>query len=355
MTKPIRFGIWGTGFIAQQLAADIPLVPGATLHAVASRDAARAKAFAATYKALKSYEGLAAMLADPDLDAVYLASPNHRHAPDSLQCIAAGKAVLCEKPFAVTAAEAQTVVDAARARRVFCMEAMWTRFFPAIAETKRLIASGELGRIALLQGTFASAAPPSSSRFAPLDQGGGALLDLGVYLVSLSQHLLGEPAKVRAHATLAPGGADATSTVHLAWPDGTLATFSSSLRVNGANEFLIAGDRATLHLPDPFYSPHRLELTPQDPPREGPSTSTRFPKPRPAAVRKLRRQLTPILALLRPPTTRTFHFPGNGYQFQLAEVVHCLNHGQTESSIMPLEDTLAVMRTLDKIRSSFTS
>ena len=286
------------------------------------------------------------------IDVVYIASPNRTHAADCLLCIAAGKAVLCEKPFAVTEAEARGVFEAARRHNVFCMEAMWTRFFPAVLELKRLIASGELGRIGLIHGNFGFVADPSGSRFLPPEQGGGALLDVGVYLVSLAHFLLGEPSEANGQAIFAASGADATSTFQLAWPDGALATFSASLRINGPNEMLILGDRGRVRLPDPFYRPRQLEITLDPasslaPPMAAPQPH--FTRPRPVSVRPLRRQVSSLLAHLQQRRTRNFRFSGNGYQFQLSEVVRCLNQGRKESPLMPFEDTVTVMRTMDRI------
>ena len=135
----IRWGIWGTGVIAHQVASDFRLVSGAVLHAVASRTVERAGQFASRHGIARSYGGLEPLLSDAEVDVVYVATPNYRHAEDCLACIQAGKAVLCEKPFALNLAEARQIVDAAQQRKVFCMEAMWMRFIPAVMEAKRLI------------------------------------------------------------------------------------------------------------------------------------------------------------------------------------------------------------------------
>lgn len=359
MEELIRFGVWGTGTISQQLAADIPLAEGAVLHAVASRTLDRARAFALAYKAPKAYQGLDALLADDEVDVVYIASPNHLHASDSIQCIEAGKAVLCEKPFAVSEAEARRITEAARAHNVFCMEAMWTRFIPAIRETKRLVDTGALGKVSLLQGNFMIAlADESGSRFAAPESGGGALLDLGVYLISLAHYLLGEPESAQGLATLAASGADITSTIQLGWKTGALADLSVSLKLHGTDDARIIGDRGQLRIAEPFYRPHRLELK-RYAAVEAAQPATihsheNIARPRPPAAMLLRRRLSPALAYLRRGKTHHAMFSGNGYQYQLSEVVRCLRAGLTESSIMSLADSLSVMRTMDTVRSSWT-
>ena len=143
MNRTIRFGFWGTGSIACNVAQDFALVPGADLRAVASRNRDNAQVFATRFGAPTVHVNLDGLLRDPDIDVVYIATPHHCHLDDSLRCIAAGKAVLCEKPFTLNAAQAERVVAAARANNVFVMEAMWMRFVPAIVEAKRRVQSGE--------------------------------------------------------------------------------------------------------------------------------------------------------------------------------------------------------------------
>jgi predicted dehydrogenase len=358
MEKVIRFGIWGTGAIAQQLAADFGLAHGAGLYAVGSRTLERAREFASLYGATKAYAGLDAMLADEAVDVVYIASPNHQHAADCLRCIEAGKAVLCEKPFAVDEHEATSIVRAARAQKVFCMEAMWTRFIPAIVETKRLIEAGEIGNIGLLQGNFATVMPNhSDSRFESPERGGGALLDLGVYLISLAQYLLGEPDKVAGMAVRLPNGMDLTSTIQLGWRSGAVAAFASSLSLDGTNDAVIFGAKGRVRLVEPFYRPHRLEIR-----RHHATDIDRVPgalgrsigrSRRPPTAMLIRRALSPAVSYLKRGSVRRFLFPGNGYQFQLLEVVRCLREGQLESTRMPLDDSLAVLRTMDAVRKQW--
>jgi predicted dehydrogenase len=357
----IRWGIWGTGAIAHQVASDFKLAEGALQHAVASRTADRATRFASAHGAAKSYEGLPALLSDASLDAIYIATPNHRHADDSLACIYAGKAVLCEKPFALNAAQAQRVVDAARKRNVFCMEAMWTRFIPAVIEARRLVKSGAMGPVRLIQGNFAHRMSAGSESRFDHEMGGGALLDLGVYLVSLSYYLLGAPLSVRGSAFLGATGVDEQSGYQLVWESGALADLATSLRTLGSNEFTIFGDTGSIRLSEPFYRAHQLVIGSNPLPQPAsPLQERSSPKKIGKAVARvvpgakaLRRRLSPVLALMNRRDTRSFPFPGNGYQFEIMEVNRCIEQRRTESEIMPLDETVAIMQTMDELRSQF--
>lgn len=354
----IRWGLWGSGRQAHDLALDFRHVPGAVLHAVASRSAERAQAFAARHGTVRSHAGLAALLADPEVDVVVIASPNDCHADDCLAAIAAGKAVLCEKPFALDAAQAARVVAAARERGVFCMEAMWTRFVPAVAEARRLVAEGRLGRIERIEGDFAYAArpDPADARFGP---GGGALLDRGVYLVSLAQQLLGVPTTVQGQARLGPGGVDLHSSYQLGFAGGASAQLWASLTATGRNEFTITGERGQLRLHAPFYRAHRWSLRVDaapgariaDTPLAAPGLKQRLRDA--PLVKALRRHADPLRELRMAFASRRQVFPGNGYQFELQEVTRCLQAGARESAIMPLADTLAVLHTLDRLRAGW--
>jgi predicted dehydrogenase len=358
--KTIRWGIWGAGAIAHQVASDFPLADGAVIHGVASRRGERAKGFAARHGVARSYEGLAALLKDAEVDAVYIATPNQCHAADSIACLEAGKGVLCEKPFALNAKQAQEVVDAARRRGVFCMEGMWTRFIPALQEAKRSIDAGAIGKVRLVQGNFAHAAPVGpGSRFFDIEAGGGALLDLGVYLVSLTQWLLGVPETVRGTATVGATGVDEQSAYQLGFTSGALAELAASLHVHGSNEVTIYGETGSLRLCEPFYRAHRMEMKAYARPVASAREDLGAP---PTGLRKvlggpgmkgLRRRLSGLEALARGGQVKAFPFAGNGYRFELMEASRCVREGLLESKVMPLEDSLAVMRTMDALRAQW--
>ena len=356
--RQVGWGIWGTGAIAHDVAADFPFVAGAQLRAVASRTLANAQRFALRHRVFNSYEGLASLLADPEVEVVYIATPHTRHAEDSLACIKAGKAVLCEKPFTVNAAQAETVARAARERGVFCMEAMWTRFIPAVQAAREHIRSGHMGALHLIQGNFAyPAAYEPRDRLFDLALAGGALLDRGVYLISICEYLMGAPLSVHGSAALGRSGVDESSAYQLTHKDGSLACLSASLRVQGSNDFQVFGERGSFRLVEPFYRSHRLELgsvqaraadaQAQALQRLGSGMKERLRGS--AALKGLRRR-GHWLQQLKPTAGRTLAFPGNGYQFEIAEVTRCLQQGLLESSIMPLDESINVMKTMDTLR-----
>jgi predicted dehydrogenase len=354
----VGWGIWGTGAIAREVASDFPMVPGARLQAVASRTLAHAQQFALRHGVPRSSAGLDSLLSDPSVDVIYIATPHTRHAQDALACIQAGKAVLCEKPFTVNAAQAERVVDAARERGVFCMEAMWTRFIPAVVSARDRVRGGSLGAVRLIQGNFAYPAVfDPNGRLFDRALAGGALLDRGVYLVSMCQHLLGSPLSVHGSALLGTSGVDEQSAYHLTHQDGSLANLSASIRVQGSNDFQIFGERGSLRLVEPFYRAHRLELSVARAPASAPHASTaqgfatRIKQGlRGSATLKGLRRRGHWLEHLRPKAGISLPFPGNGYQFEIAEVTRCLQHGLLESPTMPLGESINVMRTMDTLR-----
>lgn len=363
MDKAVRWGIWGTGAIAHSVVSDFRLADGATVQAVASRSGERAREFAARHGVTRSYEGLEALLGDAEVDVVYVATPNHCHFEDCLAAIRAGKGVMCEKPFALNLRQAQAMVDEARRRAVFCMEGMWTRFIPAVVEAKRTIDSGAIGAIRLVQGNFAYPAASAGSRLLQLEYGGGALLDRGVYLISLAQWLMGRPERVCGSARLGASGVDEQSAYLLTYAGGAVAEFAASLEVRGSNEVVIYGEWGSLRLCEPFYRAHRIEMQAYErPPAGGPEGR----RGSPTGLRKLlgavrdapglksvRRRLDPVLNLARRGRSRSFPFAGNGYQFELMEASRCVREGHTESAAMPMEDSLEVMRTMDALRAEW--
>src|SRR3712207_2277624 len=206
----IRWGVVGPGRIAQSVMGDFAHVPGARPVAVASRSIDRARAFAEQHGLERAHGSYADIVADPDVDVLYLATPHPQHHAVALAAIEAGKALLVEKAFTATLAGAQEVVDAARANGVFVMEAMWTRFQPAVVRLRELVAEGAIGEVRSVQadlGVWRTYDP--ADRLFDLALGGGALLDLGVYVVSFAQMLLGTPDRVVAHGSRFDTGADA--------------------------------------------------------------------------------------------------------------------------------------------------
>jgi len=311
----VRWGFAGPGRIAGAVALDLPLVPGARLAAVGSRSRARAEAFAAEHGAERAHGSYRALIDDPDVDVVYIATPHPQHQAIALAAIAAGKHVLVEKAFTATLAGTQEVVDAARVAGVFAMEAMWTRFFPTIARVRELIADGAIGEVRSLQADLGIAAPqdPTNRFFAP-ELGGGGLLDLGVYVANLAHLLLGPPTEVIARGTLTETGVDAEVALLLVHSGGATSTLTCSIRSPSVGRARIDGTGGSIELKPRFHHPHGFTLR-----RLG------------AAPERV--DLPPV---------------GIGYSHELVEVTDAVRQGRTESEIMPLSATLEVMAVLEE-------
>jgi predicted dehydrogenase len=311
----VRWGIVGPGRIASQVIKDFRYVDGADALAVASRSTERAEAFAAEHGLGRAYGSYAEIMADEDIDAVYIATPHPQHHAIALAAIVAGKAALVEKTFTATAAGAEDIIATARQRQVFVMEAMWTRFQPAIVAARALIDDGAIGEVRQLQADLGVDRPynPADRLFDPA-QGGGAMLDLGVYVVSFAQYFLGTPDRVEVNGSLTPTGVDAEAGVLLGYDDGRAATLLMSLKHHTPGAARIHGTKGWIEVPPRFHHPHRIVLC-----RKGQEPET----------------------LDRPPL-------GTGYSHELIEVTECVRAGQAESVIMPLQDTLAVQRILNE-------
>lgn len=316
--RPIRWGILGTGKVARAFANALRLAPGARLAAVASRDAGAAEAFGREFGAARWHGFYRALAEDEQVDVVYIATPHPLHAENALMCLQAGRHVLCEKPFTMNRLEAAEVVALARSKQLFLMEAMWTRFLPAALEARRIIASGELGRVHQIQADFgfvASVGP--QHRLLNRELGGGALLDIGVYPLSLAAFFLGPVESVRALAEIGPSGVDSHTAFTLRHRGGGLSSCICSLRVQTPTEMTISGELGTLRLPSHFHRAHSLVMT------------------------------------LADGHARTLSCPhlGHGYAHEAIEVMRCLRAGLGESPLMPHAETLALMGVLDTIRS----
>lgn len=358
--RVIRWGIWGAGTVAMRVAADLRRVPDARLQAVGARRRDKAEQVAAQGRAQRVHDSLAALAGDQEVDAIYVATPPALHRQDVLACIAAGKGVLCEKPFALDANEAQEMAEAARARGVFCMEALWTRFLPAVIRARQLVAAPSFGRVCLVHGDFSYPAPPDAAPWLsdPV-AGGGVLLDRAVYLVSLAQAMLGPPAGVQMQAMAGAGGAEDQAALTLSYPGGALAQFSASFLAQGVNEMVVVGEGARLRLHEPFYAASRVSLEPSAAAAGSRGISSQPGSGTAGRLRRvlresgLRSRLEPARDLLRLLRAQRFPYPGHGYQFQLAEASRCMASGRLESEHMPLADTIAVLRTLDAARSAW--
>jgi predicted dehydrogenase len=320
MVGSVKWGILGTGKIAKRFMQAAFYVPDAQVVAVGSREQHTADQFGAQYGIPKRYGSYDALLHDPEVEIVYVATPHTLHAENTLAALQAGKHVLCEKPFTINAQQAEQVIQAARASGKFVMEGMWTRCFPVVREIVRRIQTGELGEVRYLQADFGFRPEfnPASRLFAP-ELGGGALLDVGVYPVALAFLVLGAPKQVVSHATLGATGVDELCSMLFLYDNGAQAVMSASLQVEMPKQANICGTLARIQLPAPWWKPSEAYLIRNDGTTEH---------------------------LLYP-------YEGDGLQFEIRHVHDCLRQGLTESQWMPLDETLAIMHTLDALRAQW--
>jgi predicted dehydrogenase len=355
----IRWGILGTGFIAGEFAKSLRAVSQAKLHGISSRNPANAQTFAKIFQVPRVYDSYVELVKDPDIDVVYIATPNQTHKELCILCLEAGKPVLCEKPFTLNAQEAREVIEVARRQRVFCMEAMWMRFMPLIQAVKSMIKEGIIGDVKMLTADFGYpfAYDPNNRFFDP--EFGGALLDRGVYGISLAYYLLGEPSKITAQAAIAPTGVDEQSAIILNYPQGKLAILSQSLGTYSSNQAVIMGTKGKITIDELFIKPEKIsvqyfsQLTQSYPSPLVPLSS----KQKLIAALKQNQLIKGLYlfstGLLKSEKVTIKPLTGNGYNYEAIEVINCLNQGQLESQIMPLEETLKIMETMDQIRNQF--
>jgi predicted dehydrogenase len=346
MNGTVRWGLWGTGRISHHVAQVLRLVPGASISVVGGRRLAAAQQLAAQHPGAVAVDSLDRLIASSEVDAVYIATPDGQHRDDALAVLAAGKPVLCEKPLASTLADVQALVEAAERGKVFLMEAMWTRFLPAIVEIKRRVDAGEIGQIRFMQGSFGYAdARRGHAPYPSLAQ--SMLYDRGVYLIALAQHL--HPGEVvRASTRCMQWDGSALCQFDLQLDRGALLTGVCGNASELANAFEIVGTHGAISIPGPFFKAHGFTLRQlaQAPAADGVSRHDSSGASWVAQAKRLKRQLQPLPSALRAARSTPFNFPGNGYQFQFAEVARCLAAGRTQSDVMGWADSLALARAL---------
>lgn len=350
MPDQTRWALIGTGSIAARFAADMHHSRAGRIVAVGSRSAERAAGFAEKLGPDIVSGCFEDLLRRDDIDAVYLATPNEAHGRQALQAIAAGKPVLVEKPFALSAEEARTVAEAGRRAGVLVMEAMWMRFTPGIVRLKRLVDEGRIGDIRRLDISVAYPQPfdAASPLYDPVK--GGALLDLGVYPLSLAVHLAGLPRSVDATVIRAGNGAIAVAGLLLGY-DQAIATLSCGFDVEGANEAVVTGTAGIASAHRPVLCPPLISLRqtggvePDTAPGEpGEAAAPPHPLVRPLTALSALRPLVGRLATRRYPTLHI----GTGLQYQADHFSLCLQQGWTESPVMPLDETAAVLDLVER-------
>ncbi|MCK4375938.1 MAG: Gfo/Idh/MocA family oxidoreductase [Candidatus Brocadiae bacterium] len=319
--QKIRWGILGTGSIAQKFALGLSFLEDAELRAVGSRAQQTADAFAEKWDIPHRHASYAALAQDPDVDVVYVATPHPMHKGNSILCMRAGKAVLCEKPLTINARQAEEVIACAQERGVFLMEAMWTRFLPAICRLRELLADGALGEVRMLKADFCfrSGWEPEARLFNP-ELAGGGLLDVGIYPLALASMVFGgPPAGVTGMAHIGETGVDEQAAMLLRYDGGRLAVLTCGIRAAMPHEAYVIGTERWIRIHSPFWKTTGLTLGVID----------------------------------RDEEVIELPYEGNGYECEAAEVHRCLRAGKLESDIMPLEESLSIVRTMDELRAQW--
>lgn len=317
--ETIRWGILATGHISDKFAQALTDQPDAVIVAAGSRSQEHADAFGSKWNVPYCYASYEQVVAHPDVDVVYIGTPHSLHSQNMQLALEAGKHVLCEKPFTINAEEARRSIAIARARGLFLMEAMWMRYLPAIRQASQWIREGAIGELRLVEACFAMPIPydPQHRLYNP-DLGGGALLDMGIYPISLAVMLLGLPDTVLSRASMGETGVDELNTTIFGYTNGASAVLISTQRLFKPNEAYIVGTGGYIKIHNRFFRATRLTL--DDGEKE--------------------------LTVERP-------FESNGYVHQIREVHACLRAGELESSIMPLDESLAIMALMDRIRAQW--
>ncbi len=320
MTTAIRWGILGTGSIAKQFARGLSDTPDAVLQAVGSRTQESADVFGDAFSVPTRHASYEALANDPDVDAIYVSTPHPFHKDNSILCIEAGKAVLCEKPFTINAGEAEAVVQVARERGVFLMEAMWSRVLTGIAQVKKIRKEEAIGAVGFVFADccFSAGVNPEGRLFNPA-LGGGALLDVGIYVTSFASFVLGpHPTRIESMAHIGETGVDEQNALILGYENGAMALLTSAVRTSTPHEATIIGTEGTIRIPAHFWKAGKASLKAGDREEEV-----------------------------------EFDTQGNGYNYEAAEVGRCLREGLLESPTMPLDETVALMNILDAVRAEW--
>ena len=314
--RPVRWGILATGKIARGFAENLALLPDAEIAAVGARRLESAQEFADRFGAARAYGSYTELVEDPDVDVVYVATPHALHKEHVLLAFEAGKPVLCEKALTLNAPDAEELVAEARARGLFFMEAMWMRCNPVVRRLRQLADSGALGTIQQVRADLGFLVDkPETDRLLAPELGGGALLDMGVYPLTFAHLFLGSPDSVAAVAALSPSGIDLNLSLSLGYDSGAVASLSSTMTAWSPRTASVATDTGRLDLGDAFHHPRSATWT-----SDGESFEI------------------------------TEEVTGTGLADEAAEVMRCLRNGELESPLVPLDETVELMRLMDRIR-----
>jgi len=317
MEDKVRWGIVGPGKIAQNFANDLKLVDDAMLTAVASRNLERAQTFAREYHIAHSFDSYDALFASDVVDVVYIATPHTFHHDVALQAMKAGKHVLCEKPLGINRKEVVSMVDAAKANKVFLMEALWSRFNPTIVKVKQMVDTGLIGELGYINADFAfyGMDKPPTSRLFDLKLGGGTILDIGIYPVFLAYLFLGMPKDIKAVSDFNHSGTEIQTSIIFQY-ERAHALLHSSFKYNSRMSAEIAGSNATVTLLPRFHEAQGFDLH-----TDGTIQRTTLPT------------------------------SGKGYTYEIIEVNRCLKAGRLESDLWSHQNSIDLIRLLDSIRN----
>lgn len=318
MEKKIRWGILSTGTIAHNFAKTVrQMDENRELSAVASRTAEKARAFAAEYGISKAYGSYEELAADPEIDAVYIATPHSEHAHDMRLCIEHGKNVLCEKPFTVDAKQAAAIFELAREKHVFIMEAFWTKFIPVYRDMERILKNGEIGEITCLSAQYGyTVSPTLAVRKLDPHLAGGALLDIGVYTLGFAAMFLGyKPEKIHSFLQLNSVGTDSVSSMLLQYSTGQTAQLTAAIQTTLPTWGAVFGTGGRIEVPN-FKNPPFIRVFPNG----------------------------------KEPYTVERPFDVNGFEYEIREVEDCIQNGRTTSAVMTPEQTISVMEIMDTVR-----
>jgi dihydrodiol dehydrogenase / D-xylose 1-dehydrogenase (NADP) len=321
MRKTIKWGILGPGAIARKFVQDLKLLSDAEIIAVGSRSKDKALAFAKEYGIENAYGSYEELVNDPQVEIIYVATPHPAHKEGTLLCLKAGKAVLCEKPFTVNAKEAEELIDYARKSKIFLMEAMWTRFIPVIVKVREWLTAGIIGEVKMVKADFGFRGNlDPKSRLFNLELGGGSLLDVGVYTISFASMIFGgdHPLNISSMSHIGETGADEEFSTILGYENGKLATLSGAVRTDMPQDAWILGSKGRVYIPDFWHA----------------KTATLYIEGREKEVIEM-------------------PFDSMGLQFEAVEAMNCLREGKLESEVIPLNESLVIMKTMDRIREQW--
>lgn len=315
--KEIRWGMLGTGAIAHKFAAALQVVEGSELVAIGSRNLATAKTFANEFGIPRAFGSYEELVTDPAIDVVYIGTPHNLHLENTLLALKHNKHVLCEKPLGVNLKEETIMIEKAAEKRLFLMEALWTRFLPNIIRTKELIESGEIGEVKLMTAyfSFKSDNGPEHRHYS-IDLCGGTVLDTGIYNMFLSLLLLGKPKRFSAIAGLSEQGGDNSCSYTFLYNEDVLSVMYSSFLANPAITAEIHGTKGKIYLEDPWFRPGKVRVTYND------------------GIVKIHQ----------------FEFKSNGYEYEAIEVAECLRAGKLQSALWSWNDSVQLISIMDEIR-----